>query len=241
MRQWIAQRFYDVVSWPIYMIKQAGQRFLRLRTTCHQLLRFCLTPPQWQKTRFLFLIHKLVCEWFDLWGGAELAQVIYRATTSTTPLTETEKMMARSVLGGPASWLDEVRVAEGGLLDWIFQHNGGLAYATWNTVNFPRDGQHTRHNYPILIHELTHVWQYQQVGTRYIGEAIYVLVKTQRDCYNYGGVVGLQVACEGERPFASFNREQQAQIAQDYFARCELGEDVEHYRPFIRQLQQGQL
>lgn len=241
MRQWLAQRLYDGTRWPVHLVGDAGIRLLRLRTTAQQFLQLLVTPNYWQPHRLAFLLHKFLCEGFDLLGGPELAQLIYRATTHTTPLTETEKLVARTVFGDSVSWLDEVRVAEGGLLDWIFKHNGGLAYATWQTINFPREGKHTRHNYPILIHELTHVWQYHQVGTRYMGEAIYVLVKTQRNCYDYGGETGLQLACEAERPLTTFNREQQAQIAQDYFMRCERGEGVAHYRPFITQLQDGKL
>jgi hypothetical protein len=55
----------------------------------------------------------------------------------TTPLTPAERLLIRDILGD--DWRpDEIRIAEGGILDWIFQVNGGLAFATWMTVHLPR-------------------------------------------------------------------------------------------------------
>ena len=55
-----------------------------------------------------------------------------------------------------------------------------------------------------LIHELTHVWQYQH-GTNVIVQGI-----LHRD-YDYGSLTG------SNRSFASFHIEQQASIVADYF------------------------
>jgi hypothetical protein len=85
------------------------------------------------------------------------------------------------------------------------------------------------------------VYQYQQVGSRYLTEAIYVLIKTSRDCYAYGGRQGLQMAYERGKGYGRFNREQQAQIAQDYYEACLQKTDITPYIPFITQLQAGQL
>ena len=140
--------------------------------------------------RIIDWIHRLVTQLFDLVGGPEIAQFFFHFFTMTTPLTEDEIEMMSSIAGPKAIRYDEVRVAGSGLLDIIFRFNGNLAFATWHTVNMPRKGSHTRANQSILAHELTHVYQYEQVGTRYLGEAIYMLVKTKRDCYEYGGSAG---------------------------------------------------
>ena len=126
-------------------------------------------------------------------------------------------------------------------MDWIFAHNGNLAFTTWHTVNFPRNGRHTRANRAILVHEVAHVYQYEQVGSRYLGEAIYMLIKTKRDCYAYGGVEGLQQDWAAGKRYRDYNREQQAQIVQDYFSRCERGQDVAAYEPFMVEVRLGEV
>jgi hypothetical protein len=45
---------------------------------------------------------------------------------------------------------------------------------------------------------------------------------------------------QGKR-LANFNREQQAQIAQDYYTATCTHEDTAAYEPFIRQLRAGEL
>ena len=85
------------------------------------------------------------------------------------------------------------------------------------------------------MHELTHVYQYEQVGSRYLGEAIYILIKTKRDCYRYGGRDGLRAVKAKNGRFSDFNREQQAMIVQDYFTAMERGEETAVYTPFIEQ------
>jgi hypothetical protein len=90
-----------------------------------------------------------------------------------------------------------------------------------------------------VVHELIHVYQYEQVGTRYLGEAIYMLVKTKRDCYDYGGRNGLVMACSSGIHYCDYNREQQAMIVQDYCAIKQTDADLSAYQPFIEELQQG--
>ena len=134
----------------------------------------------------------------------------------------------------------DVRVAQGGILNLIFRYNGGLAFATWYTIHLPRVGSgrgNGRSNLPLLIHELTHVFQYHHAGSRYLGEAIYYLVTTQRDCYRYGGAIGLQSSWQQGKKLCQFNREQQAQIIQDYFEKMQAGQDVSSYLPYLVQLQ----
>jgi hypothetical protein len=67
------------------------------------------------------------------------------------------------------------------------------------------------------------------------------LVTTRRDCYQYGGVQGLQSCWQQGRTFRQFNREQQAQIIQDYFVKIQTKQDASAYLPYLAQLQQQDL
>jgi hypothetical protein len=66
----------------------------------------------------------------------------------------------------------------------------------------------------VLIHELTHIWQYEEGGLVYIPEAI----GAQRSAgYDYFGIAGLRAALNQGLDFSDFNREQQGDIARDYY------------------------
>ena len=243
--------------WPVNLLRDGLVRNGRLRRTLwHGLLGLVSLVPDgvqaarmgdfrgWlgeQPGRFLFGLHGLLAELFDVVGGPEIAQFLMHLITHTTPLTPTERAMMMDVLGPEAMRYGEIRVAEGGLMDWVFARNGNLAFTTWRTVNFPRNGRHTRANLAILVHELTHVYQYEKVGSRYLGEAIYVLIKTKRACYDYGKTAGLCQATAVGKRYKEYNREQQAQIVQDYFSCRQHGQDVSAYEPFMTEVRAGQI
>jgi hypothetical protein len=257
MMMWVRERGRDVVMWPLNLLRDGGRRSGRLRQTVAQgvagVVRFIPeglravqadTFGQWlgrQPGRLIYWLHRLLMEAFDVLGGPEIGQFLMHLITHTTPLTSTERTMIEEVLGPKAMRYHDVRVAEGGLMDWVFKWNGNLAFTTWHTVNFPRNGRHTRHNHAILIHELIHVYQYERVGSRYLGEAIYMLIKTKRDCYSYGGAEGLCVDRQGGKCYKEYNREQQAQIIQDYFTRQQNGRDVTAYEPFLLEVRAGDI
>ena len=76
-----------------------------------------------------------------------------------------------------------------------------------------------------LVHELAHVWQYQngnlQLWRGVIDQANYWL---GRNPYDYGGAAGIRAAVTAGRPLTSFSNESQAQILQDYWSALNLTE-----------------
>jgi hypothetical protein len=249
---WLAERLRDLSMWPINLVRDFPVRVSRLTGTLWRGGRGLIffLPELWraarsgdfggwvhgQNGRFFNWLHHLITQIFDLLGGPELGEFLMHLFTRTTPLTPAEINIIASVLGPDALRFGDVRVVEGGIFDWVFKINGNLAFATWHAINLPRFGRHTRQNLPIVVHELTHVYQYECVGSRYLGEAIYMLIKTKRDCYNYGGQSGLQTACTVGKCYRDFNREQQAKITQDFYDLNAQGKDVTAYEPFIAQV-----
>ena len=173
---------------------------------------------------------------FDVLGGPELLQFLIRIASHATPLTSTEIAAADRVFGSGAIDYSNVRIAQGPLLDLIFRLNGGRAFTTWDTINMPSSGDHGRNNLSIVIHELTHVRQYQAVGTVYLGQAIHAQMTIG---YGYGGAAGLQADRATGKRYSGYNREQQGQIAQDYHTLSSTGSDVSAYEPFINDLRAG--
>ena len=151
---------------------------------------------------------------------------------------------ASLVFGTKAIPYDSVRVAEGGLLKFVFRLNKKRAFTTFNTINLPKSGRHSRSHLDIVIHELTHVYQYRLVGSIYILEAL----RAQRTTgYQYGGWKQLEQDLHNGQHFCDYNREQQGQIAQDYYNEVivkELPVDDpirQAYKPFIDDLRKGAL
>ena len=153
-------------------------------------------------------------------------------------MTGDEIAAASLVLGPRALRYQDVRVAQGGVLRWIFARNGQRAFATFHTVNLPEEGYHQRSNTEIVAHEIVHVYQYERAGSRYFAEA---LVGQHGEGYGYGGPAGLLEAAQRGKRMADFNREQQAQIAQDYLAALRSRGDLAPYEPFIEQLRRGKI
>ncbi len=260
--RWFVERLRDVFMWPLNLVRDFPVRLRRLLLTGWYLIQSAaraasrigqatggraeVPAVRRQPIGPIAWLYRFITQIFDLLGGPEVAQFIAHLVTNTTPLNEQEMAAISLVLGSEAMRYQDVRVAEGGLLDLIFKYNGNLAYTTWRTIHFPRNGgghetSHTRANLSVVVHELIHAYQYEQVGTRYLGEAIYMLLKTKRNCYDYGRAQGLRDAAAAAKRYCDFNREQQAQIVQDYYRLLLMNADLSAYEPFIAQLRSGEL
>jgi hypothetical protein len=181
---------------------------------------------------------------FDALHGPRLFEIIWHILTRVTTLSETEINATSSVLGTRAIRYCAVRVAEGGLLTLIFRLNRRRAFTTFHTINLPGSGGHSRLNLDIVVHELTHVYQFELLGSIYIWQAL----RAQRATgYWYGGWQQLEEDWSNGKHFRDYNREQQGQIAQDYYrevvAKGLLAEDPmrQAYEPFIDELRNGEL
>lgn len=125
---------------------------------------------------------------------------------NTRRLTEREIALARSVFGDAIDY-QKVRVDERshiGCRQYRFAYVGFYVVNAWGQLPDP-----------ILIHELTHVWQYQRLGSVYIPRALWA----QRTAagYDYGGTEALSQALSQGKSLTDFNYEQQADIVADYF------------------------
>jgi hypothetical protein len=89
-----------------------------------------------------------------------------------------------------------------------------------------------------MVHEMTHVYQYERAGSVYLGQAIHAQATIG---YGYGGAAGLRTAQATGKHYRDFNREQQAQIAQDFYAQGADPVALPDYAPFIAELKAGQL
>jgi hypothetical protein len=148
--------------------------------------------------------------------------------TSPRKLTSTEKAAAQRVFGSSLD-TSEVVISEGGVMTL-----GGYARTLPNRIHFP-NGSFTRSDFlPYLIHELTHVWQYQR-GAEIPGMIYEAVV----GIYDYGGETALRQAWEAGKAFDEFTTEQQGDILSDYYTRLVNGDDVSAYQGYIDQVRTG--
>ncbi len=84
-----------------------------------------------------------------------------------------------------------------------------------------------------LVHELTHVWQFQQIGWRYIRLALNVQFEDGIKTYHYGGPYGLNRARQLGWRLQDYDLEKQATIVQHYYDLYNQNRDTSVYQPFI--------
>lgn len=254
---WLADRLEDATKWAVnwvrYLPSRLGRVLLTLAVAAVALLS--LLPMGARVWRRGGLAHftawlrarvrqgairsvQIVLEALDVLGLPEVFGFFWRLVTRVSPLTGAEIAASAAVLGATALRYHDVRVAQGGVLDLIFRRNGQRAFVTFHTVNLPRQGEHRRERLDILLHELVHVFQYERAGSRYLAEA---LVAQHAEGYDYGGPAGLLAARDHGKRLRDFNREQQAQIAQDYYLCLCRGRDTAAFEPYIASLRAGQI
>ena len=165
---WLGQRLHDFWMWPFNLVRDFPVRSGRLAGTVTRGLKAAtLFLPDMgnairQKSinswlgaipgRYGRWLHLFIMQSFDLLGGPEIVEFLMHLITHTTPLTIAETDLITSILGWQGMRYQDVRVAQGGLLDLVFKYNGNLAYTTWHTVNLPRHykgdkANHTRTNF----------------------------------------------------------------------------------------------
>jgi Subtilase family len=176
----------------------------------------------------------------ELSGIPELAETAFDfLKIETRALDNREKALARSVFGDSIN-LELVRIdaySGGNLI------NGKRPFTTLNTINTWGSLSDST-----LIHELTHVWQYGQVGAIYIPDALSSqgtdgISGSSTDYppgveisgspgYRYGGFTELEKRINNGQKLSSFNYEQQAKIVEDYyFIRQDDNVDNNKYLP----------
>jgi hypothetical protein len=254
---WTGDRVGDLATWAVHLIRDLPVRAGRLALTLWAgVLGLVYLAPgvarAWRAARWAGLqawaraaaLHSggwlatLITRLLDLIGVPELVDFFWRTVSHMSSLTGAEIAAASQVLGPTALRWGDVRVAQGGLLGLWYRLKGDRAFDTFYTVNLPRSGPHARENLDILIHELVHVYQYERVGSVYGVESLYAQHTTG---YDYGGPEGLRKALTEGKRFCSFNREQQAQIVQDYWVSCRWGCDVSEFEPYIAALREGKV
>ena len=186
-------------------------RILRVLTHCYEVI-FAI-PNLFRKTfkqniyAILFWVLELHLLIIDCFGITEIYEILLEFFKfNSRPLHDWEIELAREVFGDSINY-KRVRIDE---YAFFGPRQKRFAYVSFYHINSWGALQNS-----ILIHELVHVWQFEQMGSVYIPRAVAAQFTMQN--YDYGGVDQLRKAFELGKDFLSFNYEQQGDIVADYF------------------------
>lgn len=126
---------------------------------------------------------------------------------NSRPLSHQELALAQSVFGDAIKRYWRIRIDRYALFGPMQFH---FAYVSFYCINC-----WTNLSISTFIHEMVHVWQYEQIGAVYIPRAL----RAQRSAegYNYGGADALIRKQQEGKSLWDFNLEQQADLVADYF------------------------
>jgi len=166
-------------------------------------------------------------------------------------LTPTEQTEARIVFGDGMTYA-RVRIAENAgwtntlprLRGWFSGHTLPIldnAVTLGSTLYFPRGLQTTLDSlaagqfgdFAWLIHELTHAWQAEHTGARYLTKALGLHLRSKGNVYDHGGELAVLAAIEAGTLLQGFHVEQQGEIARDYYIKRKRGVDAVGWEPLM--------
>jgi hypothetical protein len=128
-----------------------------------------------------------------------------------------EKQLAYPIFKDSIDW-DNIRLNSRSLAARGFK----VAFVSFHTVHFG-----DRLSDDILIHELVHIWQYQNFGSAYIVRALHA--QSTKAGYKYGGLLTLHEKSN----LTDFNFEQMAEVIRDAYLN---GSHLPVYNKYIKQL-----
>jgi len=220
--KWLGTQIWDKVTGALLRaftwVTRLPARVGRLVTS---LIQGLSTVRPWTLAWWESLTHLSTWEDFLSWVGARLIDVLEILGAgevletvnefvkfNTRALSSREVTLAERVFGKSIDF-SLVRVDERAVLGPAFTKRAFTSFHTINAWGGLEDS--------VLVHELTHVWQYEQVGAIYMAQALHAQIRRGLGAYDYGGPAGLRSARTRGMRLTGFNREEQAQIVQDFF------------------------
>ncbi len=136
---------------------------------------------------------------------------------NTRPMLDDEIFLAKEIFGDTLD-VDVIRIDSHTMLG---TKKIAVAYVSFNLINFKN------HIEPhVFVHELVHVWQFQNLGSIYIGRAL--KAQLNKNPYDYGGPEDLMRQMIKGKKLLDYSFEQQAEIIEDYYR---LGQFKDWQRP----------
>ena len=201
-------RFIDIIrKFP----KRLGRLFTHFVQALEQMQKLTTGDERPEKGSFIKRLSKwwieFVILFLDIFGLPEIYETIMDFVKfNSRSLHHWEIKLAKEIFGDSINY-KRVRIDE---LSIAGPKQKNFCYVSFYIINSWGRMQNST-----LIHELTHVWQFERMGSVYIPQAL--LAQNSKMGYNYGGISALKAYREQGKSFLSFNLEQQGDIISDYF------------------------
>ncbi len=179
----------------------------------------------------------------ELLGVGERLQIIWGLIFRMRKLTPAEIAASKMVHGPGLIPYNLIRVDDNSI---ITKFSGGVPVTTMHVIHSPKGGILMS----TMVHELTHVAQYEAVGAVYMAEAVHAQATMGRSggrgsgsAYDYEKDGPLASQRAAGRKFKDLNREAQAQLVQDYYRGMVGSFSVvpkADYQPFIDDMNRGE-
>lgn len=163
----------------------------------------------------------------------EQAEIVFAARLST------DRVRVHECAAWPDTLHRLVRRLRGLPLPGEGEHNAiTLGFNCYFPIRLPEEPGDADNPFGMswLIHELTHAWQYQTLGWRYLLRAIAAQLRSAP--YDFGGEEGLRAARQAGKTFEDLNPEQQAEVTKYYYLRKRKNLDVSAWQPYLDDLRQ---
>jgi len=248
----LADIIADTIQHPHNALVNVVRAMRELGNTVEEIVDAAFVQPTEDATREVIeTLHELGESAEDILNGALqisvgavflAAGVLLEILGIFRSLTSEERTEAQLVFGDSLPY-DQIHVHIGSwlsdLTSWAQGNPNGLG--TMRIIHFPtgtvlaQDVPCANGTFDWLMHELTHVWQGENVGPFYMGHAIYA---QNTEGYDYSDghptkEAALEAAQTAGKTFAEYNPEQQGDIVADYYCRLKDGLDTSAWDPFV--------
>lgn len=176
--------------------KQLPKRLIRL---AQHFRGFCWSSAQW----WLGLLYLLL----DVVALPEFYETLLDFVKwNTRPISSKEYLLLYPIFGNSINY-KRIRIDE---RSYLGPKQKQFCYVSFYTIN-----SWGTMNEALLIHEVVHIWQFQQLGSIYIPLAL--AAQRTKENYNYGGAPRIAYWASIGGQLTDFNLEQQADIVADYW------------------------
>jgi hypothetical protein len=152
--------------------------------------------------------------------GEQVANAVSPPQFPPRGLNGTERSYAGDIFFSTLDY-SKITITGGGVATWDENANAVESRTIGNTVNlavgyFNADGTLTDKGLETLVHEMTHVWQFQHTGWSYIRKALVAQGEAKVFQGDSGKAYDWKKLDDAKVPWAQWNPEAQAQSIEDY-------------------------